>query len=182
MKLQILRRKVQDNTKEAFELSSKINLEGSTKLINRLAQVIPEGFNFIFFSSLWSSFYGQVAVPQFYEPIAATKNLFEGNLVTSRRVLESQRIYTAIVSGSILRDTDLGQTFARVANEVDGAVEGLDFDSFPTTEDMVEASIRFLTTDPKNWNEAKLYVIKPGVIVDHLAQDWSGFNSIRVNF
>lgn len=183
-KLPLAKEVVEEYFEEAQKRSHKINFEGPANLLDELREMLPYGSRFIFFSSLWSSFFGKVPSPHFYEPIASVKRRFEMYLEASLEDLLLKGMYPAIVSGSVLADTKLADSIIGLRDTIPGSITVQNNLPFPKTEDMVKATVGLLTSDPQMWGPlpAKRYVIGPNQIVDNLDPSSPVFQTFRVNF
>ncbi|OGK20363.1 hypothetical protein A2866_04695 [Candidatus Roizmanbacteria bacterium RIFCSPHIGHO2_01_FULL_39_8] len=169
---------VHDNYDKALGKSKRVNLNGPKELLTGLSEILPEGFTFIFMSSLWSTFYGQVETAHFYVPIASVKHQFEQCLTQL-----NANIFPSIVSGSVLKDTDLAFMIKTLSDQVPGAVVKSYNQEFPSTVDMAEATIDLLMTKPENLGHlpAVRYVIGPNEIVSDFSPSDRLFSSFKIN-
>lgn len=173
-----LRRVAPENREEAFatfvtecdqwvsasqDFASAINYTGSRHLIESLADKLPRRGVVVYESSLWSTFMDQVWVPRFYQGVASSKGMFE-RWLESESGLEDREIYTAVVSGHIVMDTEVGKALNRLVvplwPEADQAAISA---SFITKADMVKATRMALKGDdfdPKQFHR-RLYVYGP---------------------
>jgi NAD(P)-dependent dehydrogenase (short-subunit alcohol dehydrogenase family) len=94
---------------DTTELAWRINCAAPRSLTRRLLPSLPEGGHVVFYSSLWSSFYGRSPVPAFYHTVAASKLAFEGWLETNAPEWAARGISASIISGHVIRDTQLGR-------------------------------------------------------------------------
>lgn len=183
-KLPAIQKVVENHYQEAMRRSEKINYEGPKRFVEELISILPNGSRFIFLSSLWSSFYGQVTTPHFYEPIASLKKRFEEFMVSSIGDFVFQGVYPAIVSGNLLTDTDLGKTFEDLQTTVPGSITFMTNEPLPTTNNMARATMDLLVSDPTRWGSLPAYrfVTRPNTIMTDLQPTSPVFQQFRVNF
>jgi len=157
------------------EGAMRVNYEAPRTLFDQLAPRLPTGGSITFYSSLWSTFYAQAEVPGFYRGIAESKLALENWLASRSAAWAERGITTAIISGHIMSDTNMGELIDRFLVPFMPAEQQARFRSFyVTTADMVRATIPVLVNAGHHDARGRLvrsYVVGPSQIVDHLSAD-----------
>lgn len=157
---------------EVTELAWRINCAAPRSLTGRLLPSLPEGGHVVFYSSLWSSFYGRSPkVPAFYHTVAASKLAFESWLESAAPEWAERGISASIISGHVIRDTQLGRLIDEhlvplLPPEQHGRARGF----FIASADMARVLVDELAAPPPEigaparWR----YVFGPDQVVDEL--------------
>ncbi len=163
---QTIKQKVEDNMEDA----RKVNFEGPKALFTFLfdTKIIDGVKKIVFFSSFWSSIYGQegVNVPQFYKGIASTQSLLERWLTVYADSFRRKGIRIAIISGHLIKDTVVGNDINKYILPLCTPEDQKTLrESFIATSDMINATKQVLLESPKKWKEhpRKLYITGRGI-------------------
>ncbi len=159
---------------EVMLYSMAINHDGPTQLLERVQDILPPDGWFVFYSSLPSSVNPEWA--KFYKGVALSKNAFERELIDRAPDLAAQGIYTAIVSGNVLRDSAVGQMINDlVVPLVPKEQQEAMWATFITYADMVRETTQILELDPRNFSiddfPVRRYIVSPTEVTSALTDD-----------
>lgn len=149
---------------ENQQFAQAVNFDGPRYLVESLKADLPEGANFVYESSLWTTFLDQVWVPRFYRGVASTKKMFEVWL-ESESGLDDKGIRTTIISGNVVADTDIGKAVEHfIASLIEGGQRNVMQQTFITRQDMVNATIEALEGSHFSPTQLhrRLFVFGPG--------------------
>jgi 3-oxoacyl-[acyl-carrier protein] reductase len=121
-----------------------VNFDAPARLLEEAAAALPDGGALVFYSSLWSSFYGRVPTPQFYAGVAESKLALEGWLEERAPAWAERRITTAIISGHTASDTSMGEVIDRHLAPLLGSRQDRFRGFFITTADLVDTALQVL--------------------------------------
>jgi 3-oxoacyl-[acyl-carrier protein] reductase len=160
---------------DARGFADRVNYLAPRALTKWLVPMLPDGAHIMFYSSLWSSFYGQATIPAFYHTVAASKLAFERWLEASAPEWAQRGISTTIVSGHIIRDTHLGEVIdGYLIPLLPRTAQDRARSFFIDSIDMTRAAIAGLCTGQEEETTGRarwLYVFGPGQVVGGLAAD-----------
>jgi NAD(P)-dependent dehydrogenase (short-subunit alcohol dehydrogenase family) len=165
-----IRELVAANRSHAYQ----VNFDAPTRLLEEAAAALPEGGSLVFYSSLWSSFYGRVPTPQFYAGVAESKLALESWLEERAPAWAERRITTAIISGHTAADTSMGEVIDRHLAPLLGARQERFRGFFITAGDMVGATIDVLRLAGRADAPGGLlrrYLHGPGRVFEELSAD-----------
>ena len=159
VKIDDLRKKIKAEVEKSYPFAQAINFDGSKALMEKMLNILPQGAKVIYYSSPWSSFYGQVTVPCFYQAIAKTKHMMEEWLVENREWFIGKGIYPAIISGNLILDTKAGRMIDRLILPLlsENKQETIR-QSAISIKDMVKATVKILRSDPAEWTTYPLRI------------------------
>lgn len=166
-RIKTIQGKIATGTIEHWSGAQGINFEGQKAFIETLIPHLKPGAKIIDYSSLWSSIYGREGanIPNFYKIIAGTKHMMEDWMDTHGRELADKGIYTGIVSGHLITDSETGRMLDRFllplltledrATITEGTI---------SMKDMVDPTVDLINSDGSVWNSypLKVYVFGPG--------------------
>lgn len=144
---------------ENMELSLAVNYLGPQHLVG-----LTKNANQIYLSSLYATFFPQVWAPTFYEVISQPKERTI-YFLEQESGLEKNGVYTTIVSGHIIEDTDVGEAFIRLVLPLMPKDKQKSMRAtFITKQDMVRATRLALTGECFDENDfnRRLFVFGPG--------------------
>lgn len=148
-----------------------VNFYGQVNIIEQLKGLIPSNSQVkeIYWSSIWSDLgkmdpafkdpadateETDIDVPAFYLGVAGSKGRFVRWQKENARKLVTHGIYPAVVSGHIINDSDVGRMIDKYILSllpVDQHAEMKKY--YITQQDMVNATIDIIKSDPTTWPE-----------------------------
>lgn len=162
-----LRNEITKNVEESMIEARKINFDGPKRFFEQIVDILPPNSKIIYYSSLWSSIYGQEGadIPEFYKGIASTKNLFEEWMKKNAKEWAAKRIYPAIISGHLVEDSDTGKAISLFLPLASSEDQQLMKNSYIKKVDMTRATLNVLQSDPATWGgfPLRLFVTSEGI-------------------
>lgn len=160
---------------ETREFALRVNFEAARTLTECVVPYLPADGTVVFYSSLWSSFHGRGCTPAFYRSVAESKLAFERWLIEKAPAWASRQIAATIISGHVIRDTQLGEVIDKYVVPLlpDGSQERIR-SFFIDKAAMVAATMRTLTareTGSSRGSAHHLYVFGRDQVVEHLPLD-----------
>jgi len=196
--LQALRKKIAEAVlkPENAAAAMAVNFEGHVYTVNKLKELLPSGAQVkdIYWSSIWSdlgkmhpAFKGPnapsddtseeigVDVPTFYLGVAGSKGRFVRWQREHAGELVQNGIYPAIVSGHIIQNSDVGRMIDRfifstlLPKEQHEEMKKY----YITQQDMVDATLAVIQSDPETWTEYphKVFVVGGRPVSRELSPD-----------
>lgn len=170
-KLQEERQKLKELVLRDRDSAMEVNFYGQVNIVEQLKELIPSDSQIkdIYWSSIWSDL-GKMDsafrnpndsteetgtdVPTFYLGVAGSKGRFVRWQKENADKLVAHGIYPAVVSGHIINDSDVGRMIDRYILSllpVDQRAKMKKY--YITQQDMVDATIDMIRSDPTTWPE-----------------------------
>ncbi|WP_395309194.1 SDR family oxidoreductase [Mycobacterium sp. AMU20-3851] len=115
----------------------RLNRDAQLRLATQAAPLMPPGSRIVFVTSHQAHFYPAKAVPDGYEPIAASKRAGEDGLLTAKPVLAERGIELRVVSGDMIDGTIIVRLLHR--KDPDAVDARRDRAPLPTVEEFATA-------------------------------------------
>ncbi len=134
--LTLLRTKINSWVERDMDFATNVNFNGSAAFVEYLANNLtgtPK--RLVFVSSFWSSLYGSIKVPSFYEGVAKTKKSFEVWLADNFDHLTENNLFPTILSANLVPDTPVGNNLKDLTGMIPG-VHLPNLDDFPKMADV----------------------------------------------
>jgi 3-oxoacyl-[acyl-carrier protein] reductase len=173
--VELLRRDLTSWLSPEIDFAFRVNFDAPRALTEHILSMLPRGSSIVFYSSLWSTFYGRARTPAFYPTVAASKRAFESWLTANALWWAERGISVAIVSGHVVRDTHLGKLIDEhlvplLPQEQQARARSFFIESI----DMVRTAVGELNRGQHEAADGRLrwrYVYGPGQVVDSLTAD-----------
>jgi NAD(P)-dependent dehydrogenase (short-subunit alcohol dehydrogenase family) len=150
---------------ESRPFARRVNLEGPSVLFDELAPRLPAGGTMIYYTSLWSSLYGQVPPPDFYVGVAESKHAFEEWMGERSAAWTARGLSPTVVSGHIILDSSLGELIDRhIVPLMPAERQAVARSFFISTGDMVRCTVRLIRCAPPAapGQAARVFLDAPG--------------------
>lgn len=123
------------------DYAMRINRDANLRLVELARPLMPRGGVIVHVTSHLAHFYGRIAQPPVYEPVARSKHAGEAALGALAPELAASGLRLVVVSGDLIEDTIVPRLMDRLTP---GLIEGrrARAGALPTTADMAAAIVR----------------------------------------